>query len=131
MSRTSLKFAAALITATAFGSLAFAQAAAPANTADPAKGKILVDAKGMALYTFDKDPAGKSACNGPCAVNWPSLAAGADAKASGDWSFITRDDGSKMWAYKGKPLYTFKQDTAPGEVKGDGFLNGSWHVAKP
>jgi len=131
MPRTSLKFAAATIMTTAFSSLALAQATAPAKTADTAKGKILVDAKGMALYTFDKDSAGKSACNGPCAVNWPILAAGADAKASGDWSVITRDDGSKMWAYKGKPLYTFKQDAAPGEVKGDGFLNGAWHVAKP
>ena len=41
------------------------------------------DAKGMTLYTFDKDAGGKSACNGPCATNWPPLMAGADAKAIG------------------------------------------------
>jgi Secreted repeat of unknown function len=39
--------------------------------------------------------------------------------------------GKKMWAYKGKPLYTFKKDTAPGETNGDGFLNGARHMAKP
>jgi predicted lipoprotein with Yx(FWY)xxD motif len=129
--KTSLKFAAAIVMTTAFGSLAFAQATAPAKTAQTSKGAALVDAKGMTLYTFAKDSAGKSACNGPCATNWPILAATADAKASGDWTVVTRDDGSKMWAYKGKPLYTFKQDMAAGDVKGDGFLNGAWQIAKP
>ena len=72
------------------------------------------DAKGMTLYTFDKDAGGKSACNGPCATNWPPLMAGADAKASGDWTVVTRDDGGKQWAYKGKPLYTWAKDTQAG-----------------
>ena len=57
--------------------------------------------------------------------------AAADAKASGDWTIVTRDDGSKMWALKGKPLYTFAKDTKPGDTTGDGFLNGAWHIAKP
>ncbi len=109
---------------------AFAQAM-PAKVADTAKGKAYVDAKGMTLYTFDKDSAGKSACNGPCAINWPPLMATADAKAAGDWTVVTRDDGSKMWAYKGKPLYTFKNDAKAGDTNGDGFLNGAWHIAKP
>ena len=107
---------------------AFAQAA---KVADTPAGKAYVDAKGMTLYTFDKDSAGKSACNGPCATNWPPLMAGADAKPSGDWTTVTRDDGSKMWALKGKPLYTFAKDTKPGDTTGDGFLNGAWHIAKP
>lgn len=101
------------------------------KTADTAKGKTFVDAKGMTLYTFDKDAGGKSACNGPCAQNWPPLMAAADAKPTADMAIVVRDDGSKMWAYKGKPLYTFKKDTKPGETTGDGFLNGAWHIAKP
>ena len=28
---------------------------------------------GMTLYVFDRDAGGKSACNGPCAANWPPL----------------------------------------------------------
>jgi len=55
----------------------------PAKVADTSKGKALVDAKGMTLYVFDKDTGGKSTCNGPCATNWPPLAAAVDAKASG------------------------------------------------
>ena len=101
------------------------------KTADTPKGKTYVDAKGMTLYTFDKDAGGKSMCNGPCAENWPALAVADDAKPTADMTIVVRDDGKKMWAYKGKPLYTFKKDTTPGETNGDGFLNGAWHMAKP
>jgi len=88
----------------------------------------MTDAKGMTLYVFDKDSGGKSACNGPCAANWPPLAAPADAGAQGDWTVITRDDGSKQWAYKGKPVYRWSKDAKPGDKTGDNF-NNVWHVA--
>jgi len=39
------------------------------------KDGVLVNGAGMTLYTFDKDAGGKSACNGPCAGNWPPLMA--------------------------------------------------------
>ena len=123
-----------IIAAAAALSVMLASSAALAQmtkVADTPKGKVLADAKGMTLYTFDKDSGGKSACNGPCAENWPPLMAADDAKPTADMTIVVRDDGKKMWAYKGKPLYTFKQDTAPGETKGDGFLNGAWHMAKP
>ena len=124
-------FAAVAALAFVFSSSVALAQMAPAKTADTAKGKALVDAKGMTLYVFDKDAAGKSNCNGPCATNWPPLMAAADAKASGDWTVVTRDDGGKMWAYKGKPLYTWTKDTKPGDITGDGFNNGVWHIATP
>jgi predicted lipoprotein with Yx(FWY)xxD motif len=105
----------------------FAQAA----PADTSKGKALVDSKGMTLYTFDHDTtAGKSGCNGQCATNWPPLTASADAKPSGDWTVVTRDDGTKQWAYKGKPLYAFHKDAKAGDVTGDD-VNHVWHIATP
>ena len=113
------------------GPAALAQTAAPAKVAETSKGKALVDAKGMTLYTFDKDSAGKSACNGACATNWPPLMAAAEAKGSGEWRVITRDDGMKQWAYKGKPLYTWAKDSKPGDATGDGVANNTWHVAMP
>jgi predicted lipoprotein with Yx(FWY)xxD motif len=100
-------------------------------TGDSAKGKVLTDPKGMTLYVFDKDSDGKSVCNGPCATNWPPLMAASDAKADGAYTVVTRDDGGKQWAYKGKPLYTWIKDTRPGDISGDGFLNNAWHIAMP
>ena len=105
--------------------------AACAGTPTRTEGGVLTDSNGMTLYTFDKDMNGKSACNGGCAKNWPPLAASNEAMASGDYSIVTRDDGAKQWAYKGKPLYAWTKDQKPGDKTGDGFLNGAWHVAMP
>jgi len=93
------------------------------------EGGTLVNAAGMTLYTFDKDAAGsgKSTCNGPCAVNWPPLRATDADHASGDWSIAVRDDGSKQWAYKSKPLYLWSKDQKPGDKTGDG-VNKVWHI---
>jgi len=100
-------------------------AQAPAKMMDG----VLTNAAGMTLYTFDKDEGGKSACNGPCAANWPPLMATGEAKASGDWTIVTRDDGAKQWAYKGKPVYLWAKDQKPGDKTGDG-VNSVWHVVK-
>ena len=93
---------------------------------------MLIGSNSMTLYTFDKDVAdsGKSVCNGPCAINWPPLYAMDGDSASGDYSIISRDDGKKQWALKGKPLYYWAKDQKPGDKTGDGF-NNVWHVAKP
>jgi predicted lipoprotein with Yx(FWY)xxD motif len=104
---------------------------APAKIGDTSKGKALVNDKGMTLYVFDKDTPGKSACSGQCAENWPALFASDNDKGWGDWSIVTRDDGKKMWAYKGRPLYAWKNDKTPGDTDGDGKLNGAWHIATP
>ncbi|UXH77300.1 COG4315 family predicted lipoprotein [Roseateles amylovorans] len=122
--KTSLRLIAAT-SLLAAASLACAQQA-PAMAKDGA----LVGPNEMTLYTFDKDTAGKSACNGPCAKNWPPLVAKADDKPAGEWTLITRDDGAKQWAYKGKPLYFWVKDTKPGDRTGDG-VNQVWHTAKP
>ena len=92
---------------------------------------VLTNSAGMTLYTFYKDAvgSGKSTCNGPCATNWPPLLAAADAKSSGDYTIITRDDGAKQWAYKGRPLYLWIKDTKPGDRTGDGF-NNAWRLAR-
>jgi predicted lipoprotein with Yx(FWY)xxD motif len=103
---------------------------APAKTGDTPKGKALVDGAGMTLYRYDRDNAGTSSCDGVCANNWPPFHAAADAKPQADWTVVTRKDGGKQWAYKGKPLYTFYKDGDPGDAKGDG-VNNVWHIAAP
>ena len=94
-------------------------------------GGVLVNSTGMTLYTFDKDPAGsgRSVCIDKCAANWPPLKATAEDKPRGDYTLITRDDGSKQWAHKGKPLYLWIKDQKPGDKTGDGF-NKVFHVVE-
>ena len=121
---------AAAVVIVAFTASAFAQMA-PVKTGTSADGKVLTNEQGMSLYTFDKDTDGKSVCNGTCAVNWPPLAAAANAKPGDGYSVITRDDGTEQWAYKGKPLYTWKKDQKPGDITGNGLANGAWHIAQP
>ena len=105
-----------------------AMASTPAKVADG----VLVGPNGMTLYTFDKDVAGtgKSVCNGPCATNWPPFMATATDQAAGDYTVITRDDGTKQWAVKGKPVYFWVKDAKPGDKTGDG-VNKVWQTAKP
>lgn len=93
---------------------------------------MLTGANGMTLYTFDKDTAGsgKSVCNDACATNWPPLMVKEGEAPSGDFSVVTRDDGKKQWAHKGKPLYFWAKDAKPGDKTGDNY-NNVWHIAKP
>jgi predicted lipoprotein with Yx(FWY)xxD motif len=91
----------------------------------------LADAKGMTLYTFAKDQPGVSNCNDNCAKNWPPLMAAADATPQGDWTIVTRADGTKMWAYKGMPVYLWIKDAKPGDNTGNGVGNGAWKTAVP
>jgi predicted lipoprotein with Yx(FWY)xxD motif len=96
------------------------------------RNNMLVGESGMTLYTFDRDTAGsgKSACNGPCATNWPPLVVIGDAQPVPGYTIVVRDDGRKQWAYKGKPLYFWSKDTKVGETSGDN-MNNAWHIAKP
>lgn len=117
-----------------------AGAPAPAIPAAPAEGRLpagvqrladggLGDAKGLPLYTFNYDTmVGMSHCEDDCARMWPPLAAPKAAKPFGDWTVISRPDGSAQWAYKTKPLYTYSQDR-PGQPAG-GLEAPNWSRAK-
>lgn len=80
---------------------------------------VYADARGMTLYTYAKDPRHASACLAECAATWPPLIAPAHAKSYADWSIVRRPDGSRQWAYQGKPLYTYVKDLDPGSVGGN------------
>lgn len=119
------KFILAALLSLSFAACATNQGMAPAMMHNG----VLVNSSGMTLYTFDKDVAnsGKSACNGPCAALWPPVAA--TGSENGDYSAVTRDDGSKQLAYKGKPVYLFAKDQKPGDMMGDN-VKDVWHVIK-
>ncbi|QPF88834.1 COG4315 family predicted lipoprotein [Bradyrhizobium commune] len=103
----------------------------PARAVLTKQGSKLVDLKGMTLYFYERDTSGKtSSCNGKCAESWIPLAAPEDAKPIGDFTPITRNDGSKMWAFRYRPLYTSVADKAPGEANGNATTL-QWRVARP
>lgn len=110
-------------------------AAAPtiaADSRDPAvmdRG-LLVDRRGMTLYTFDGDRRPRvSTCYGICETLWPPLYAGLDDVSHGAFAIVHRRDGSLQWAYQGKPLYYWKRDTKPGDITGD-KVNNVWHIVR-
>lgn len=82
-------------------------------------GKVLTDAKGMTLYTMDTDAAGKKpGCVGQCLWSWTPITAPLMARAFADWTVVELDNGSRQWAYKGKPLYRHVADISAGEING-------------
>ena len=87
--------------------------------------RYFTDASGNMLYTYD-DP--KSArCADSCLVQWAVVSAGEMDHAIGDWSVVAYDDGTRQWAYKGKPVYTSINDKTPGVPSADG-LEGKWRA---
>lgn len=87
----------------------------------------LTDANGMTLYTFDADTGGTPTCYDDCAAKWPPyLGKEGDAMKEG-WTLVDRTDGSRQWAYDGKPLYLYAGDKAKGDMTGDG-MGGKWHI---
>ena len=44
-------------------------------------------------------------------------------------AIVVRDDGTRQWAYKGKPVYTYQADQKPGDRAGDNFKD-VWHIIK-
>ena len=93
-----------------------------------AQGLALVDYRSRTLYAFDGDPTkdGK-ACGTPCV--WTPAAAAQLAEPTGDFALVVRDDGIKQWSYKGKGLYTYANDLAPGDANGVG-AHKQWAVAR-
>jgi predicted lipoprotein with Yx(FWY)xxD motif len=108
------------------------QAPAPYTLYSTVKGKFRFgDPAGMTAYVTDQDTQpGTSSCTGACAAQWPPVLAPAGAAPFGEWTIVTWPEGTRQWAYRGKPLYTSKKDTKWGETKGDN-ADRVWHVAGP
>jgi predicted lipoprotein with Yx(FWY)xxD motif len=93
-------------------------------------GTALVTSSGMTIYT-PKTPAesnGNLKCTGSCLSFWfPVTGSPADLGSSGlpgKIGTIHRpDDGKTQLTYNGKPLYTFRLDTAAGQAHGNNFTD--------
>jgi predicted lipoprotein with Yx(FWY)xxD motif len=95
-------------------------------------GQVLTDAKGDTLYWYSKDTKdGPSTCTGACLTAWPAVLGQAVAapgvKFAGQLGDVTDAGGAIQATYNGYPLYTYKEDMAPGDTTGNG-AGGVWHA---
>ncbi|MEQ9447587.1 MAG: hypothetical protein RLN70_01615 [Rhodospirillaceae bacterium] len=107
---------------------------------DQKRGGVLVEAStGKSLYARDRafadmqgghharggtrgNPStgkslGTSGCDAECEMTWLPLIAPENAKPSGYWTVVDREDGRKQWAYQGYVMYTYANE-GPGVVTG-------------
>jgi predicted lipoprotein with Yx(FWY)xxD motif len=70
-------------------------------------GIALADTLGRTLYSAPE------ACDSSCLRNWQPVQAPWSSKAVGEWSLISRMDGTIQWAFRDQALYTCKRDSKP------------------
>jgi predicted lipoprotein with Yx(FWY)xxD motif len=104
-------------------------------------GTVLVSSSGMTIYT-PKTPAeanGNIKCTGSCLSFWfpvttTSSASLRSSGLAGKLGTIHLSDGTTQLTYNGRPLYTFRLDTAAGQAHGNNYtdsFNGTtftWQV---
>jgi len=95
-----------------------------------AQGLALTSFSGLTLYAFDGDAKrdNQVCASTGCNMQWLPVVAPALAANVGDFSIVTRNDGTRQWAFKKKPLYRYKGDKMPGDTKGTG-VDKKWSVA--
>jgi predicted lipoprotein with Yx(FWY)xxD motif len=93
-------------------------------------GTVLVDAKGMTLYSLSGEQSGKFICTtSACEAVWHPLLASGTPSGVESLGTVKRPSGAEQVTFKGMPLYTFAQDAAPGDAKGEGIKDvGTWNA---
>jgi predicted lipoprotein with Yx(FWY)xxD motif len=105
-------------------------------------GTVLTSQSGRTLYTPEQEASGSIKCTGSCLSFWfpVTMAQGTTPHAgsglTGKLGSVKRpDNGDLQLTYNGDPLYTFRQDSAPGQAHGNNFTDSFggqsflWHVA--
>lgn len=99
-------------------------------------GTVLADANGRTLYTAEQEANGTIMCTGACLQIWKPVTGGANAPSgvTGTIASTSRSDGLTQLTYNGAPLYTFAEDSAAGDAKGNdvkdafGTEHFTWHA---
>ena len=101
-------------------------------------GRVVVDSEGFTVYMLTADSPGRSTCSSDCLSTWPPVAEPSSGTPSspditakvGEAQATT---GSAMLTVGGWPVYTYAQDSAPGDVSGEGITSfgGTWYAIGP
>jgi len=100
-------------------------------------GTVLADASGKTLYTAEQEADGTIRCTGACLQFWKPVtgtSTSAPSVVSATIATTKRSDGPTQLTYNGAPLYTFVEDTSPGDAKGNDFKDAfgsnhfTWHA---
>jgi predicted lipoprotein with Yx(FWY)xxD motif len=132
--------------ATLLGALTVTAASVAAPVAHPARsttiqlhrtgaGTILTTAAGRTIYVFTRDRHDRDMCAAVsgCAAVWPLVTSSGGPVAgrgvSGDLLGTIRVRGARQVTYAGRPLYTYRGDTGPGETSYIGIsqFGGAWY----
>ena len=100
-------------------------------------GPMLFDARGQAIYLFDRETTAEPGCYDECAAAWPPVLTSGEPRAAGDartdlLGTTERDDGSVQVTYAGHPLYFYAHED-PGQVLCHDVteFGGVWLVVTP
>jgi predicted lipoprotein with Yx(FWY)xxD motif len=90
---------------------------------------VLVSPRGHTLYALSVEKKGHFICTDKTCLSLWHPVKGKPSGSVASLGTVTRPDGTVQATFKGKPLYTFAQDTAKGQAKGEGFKDvGVWHA---
>jgi predicted lipoprotein with Yx(FWY)xxD motif len=104
-------------------------------------GTALTGPDGKTLYFTEAEAGGTIVCQDACLSFWTPLTVSAGTTptagpgVTGALATLSRPDGKVQVTLDGKPLYSFVEDGAPGQAKGNGFtdtFNGTelvWRAA--
>ena len=108
------------------------------NVADTSLGRVVVDSEGFTVYMLTADSPGRSTCSSDCLSTWPPVAGPSLGTPSPPNITAAVDEaetttGSAMLTVGGWPVYTYVEDTAPGDVTGEGTTSfgGTWYAIGP
>jgi predicted lipoprotein with Yx(FWY)xxD motif len=94
---------------------------------------VLANLRGRTLYSLSVEKHGRFICPGGCLSIWHPLVVAKGVRPTGPVNLgtVKRPDGKTQVTYRGRPLYSFANDTKTGEANGEGFKDvGTWHAAK-
>ena len=85
-----------------------------------AQAVVLTDFEGFTLYSLEgvAENDGQTCSGRGCETDWLPVPAPALALDVGDFSVAPRTDGSRQWAYRGRPLYRYRGDLLAGDAHG-------------